>query len=293
MINNLTALFSCFARYYHTENSNIKIYNDRYAKNMLTKKEYEEISKTLEESIKYFNPDYYGIEPLKWIVNNNLAPSILARSKYSEIHLKNEMKLGLKQYVIFASGYDTSAFKVNKKIKVFELDKPEIIDDKLKRVKKAKLDLDNITYIKADFNYDWIDSLLNSGFNQNEKTLFSMLGISYYLDKKIFGDVIYKISKIIPKGSAILFDYPNKNETHKELINKALASLAGEEMKSNYSYEDIEKIASKADMHIYEHLNHKDVDNMFFYDYNTVNPNDRIHAPKGISYVLLVKKDHK
>ena len=121
MNKNKTALISCFARYYHTEKSNIKIYNDKFVKEILNTKEIEEISKSMIDGICFFNPNYQGENPLEWIVNNYLAPSILARSIFNEKHLINEIALGLKQYVILASGYDTSAYKINNKIKVFEL----------------------------------------------------------------------------------------------------------------------------------------------------------------------------
>lgn len=65
------------------------------------------------------------------MVNNNLVPSVLVRSTFNESHLLNKINLGSKQYLILASGYDTSAFKVNKQLKVFELDKKEMIEDKL------------------------------------------------------------------------------------------------------------------------------------------------------------------
>lgn len=61
-------------------------------------------------------------------------------------------------------------------------------------------------------------------------------------------------------------------------------------MKSIYSYEDIENISEEANMLVYDHLNHNDIDNTYFYDYNTLNPNDKILAPNGVSYVILVKQ---
>lgn len=73
--------------------------------------------------INFFNPNYNGDNSLEWIVNNNLAPSVLARSAFNKYHLLNEINLDLRQYLILASGYDTSVFKVNKQLKVFELDK--------------------------------------------------------------------------------------------------------------------------------------------------------------------------
>lgn len=290
MNKNMTALVSAFARLYHIKNSNIKIYNDMYAEKIITEDEYYEISTNMKNGISFFNPNYKGTDPLKLIVNNNLAPSVLARSIFNEYHLFNEINLGLKQYILLASGYDTSAFKVNNKLKIFELDKKEMIEDKLNRINNAKLDITNITYIKTDFNNDWINDLTINNYNLNEKTFCSMLGISYYLDKETFKNTIKQLSNIIPKGSTILFDYPNTFETKKEKLNQQLAKGANEEMKSVYSYKDIEKIAEDSNMLIYEHLNHNDIDNTYFYDYNTLNPNDKIIAPIGISYVMLVKQ---
>ena len=290
MNKNMTALVSAFARLYHIKNSNIKIYNDMYAEKIITEDEYYEISTNMKNGISFFNPNYKGTDPLKWVVNNNLAPSVLARSIFNEYHLFNEINLGLKQYIILASGYDTSAFKVNNKLKIFELDKKEMIEDKLNRINNAKLDITHITYIKTDFNNDWINDLTINNYNLNEKTFCSMLGISYYLDKETFKNTIKQLSNIIPKGSTILFDYPNIFETKKEKLNQQLAREANEEMKSIYSYEDIENIAEDSNMLIYEHLNNNDIDNTYFYDYNTLNPKEKILAPIGVSYVMLVKQ---
>ena len=289
MKKNMTALISAFARTYHTKNSNIKIYNDIYGEKLITEEEYNQISKNMQNGIKFFNPQYNGDNPLQWIVNNNLAPSILARSAFNEYHLLNEINLGLEQYIILASGYDTSAFKFHNKLKVFELDKEELIDDKLNRINNAKLDTTNITYIKTDFNKRWINDLLSNNYNPSKKTFCSMLGISYYLDKETFKNTIKELSTIIPKGSTIVFDYPNTLETDKEQINQQLAKAANEEMKSTYTYKDIENIAEESNMLIYEHLNHNNINNTYFYNYNTLNPNNKIVAPLGVSYAILVK----
>lgn len=282
-MNNMTALVSCFVRAYHTENSNIKVYNDAFASKILTKEEYFNIASNMTSGIKFFNPNYEGDEPLKWIVNNNIGPSVLARAAFNEKHLFNDIKLGLEQYVIIASGYDTIGYKVNKKIKVFELDKKEIIEDKSKRTKN--FDNENISYISCDFNENWILDLLNSGYDKNKKTFCSLLGISYYLPKSTFSKTIKLLSDNMPKGSSIIFDYPNE---YKETKTEELAKLANEEMKSNYSYDEILKIAKLSNMQIYEHLESVQIDNTYFYDYNTLNT-IKLKAPKGVSYCLLVK----
>lgn len=286
----MTALVSCFARYYHTVNSNIKIYNDTLAHAILTKLEIENISKNMMKGIKFFNPYYDEDDSLKWVVNNTLAPSVLARSIFNEKHLLNEIRLGLKQYLILGSGYDTSGYKISDKVSVYELDKKEMIEDKVKRVKNANINTENINYISCDFNSNWIENLLKSSFDKNKKTFCSLLGLSYYLDKEIFKQTISILSKNIPAGSVIVFDYPSNIETKKEIINQVLAKEAGEEMKSKYSYKDIEAIAQTSNILIYEHLNYQDINDTFFYDYNTLNPSNKILTPKGVAYCLLVKQ---
>lgn len=289
MNNNMMGLISAFVRYYHNKNSNIKIYDDKYAELILTKDEIFNISKSMSDGIKFFNPHYNGDNPLEWIVNNQLGPSVLARSAFNKQHLFNEIKLGLKQYVIIASGYDTSAYLVNDKVAVYELDRPAIIEEKIKRVENASIDNLNVVYIGCDFNNEWISLLLNSSYNPNSKTFCSLLGISYYLEKEVFNDTINKLSSVMPSGSVILFDYPNDMESKNEIINKELAKASNEEMKSKYSYSDIEKIANDSNMLIYENLDNNDVDTNYFYKYNLLNLNNNIKAPSGVSYCLLVK----
>ena len=41
---------------------------------------------------------------------------------------------------------------------------------------------------------------------------------------------------------------------------------------------------------IYEHLNNKEMTNTYFEKYNTLNPNNKIIAPKGVCYCLAVKE---
>lgn len=290
MNNNMTGLISAFVRYYHNKNSNIKIYDDKYAELILKENEIFNISKSMSEGINFFDSSYNGDNPLDWIVNNQLGPSVLARAAFNKHHLINEIKLGLMQYVIMASGYDTSGYLVNNKVKVYELDRPFVIEDKKERITSASIDNSNVYYIGCDFNNEWISALLNSNYNTTYKTFCSLLGISYYLDKKVFNDVISKLSLIIPSGSAIVFDYPNDRESRSEVINKKLAKASNEEMKSIYTYSDIEMIANNSNMLIYENLYNYDIDTTYFYKYNLFNPDNTIKAPSGVSYCLLVKK---
>lgn len=288
---NMTALVSCFARAYHNRNSNIKIYEDSLAEMILSKKEYDNISKNMSNGIKFFNPNFIGTEQeaLNWIVNNDLAPSVLARSIFTVKSIQNDKQLGLEQYLIFASGYDTYGY-TDKEIRCYEIDKPNMIKDKIQRVKKANIDYSNVRYIETDFSTDnWENSLISSDIDWNKKVFCSLLGISYYLTKNEFFNMIEKISKLICKDSTIVFDYPTIEDSDKQEITRNLAKGANEEMKAKYNYEELELKFEEYNLLICKHLNYEDINEQYFKEYN-LKSNNKIFAPKGVNYCLIVKR---
>ena len=291
---NMTALVSCFARSYHYKNNKYRIFSDNLAGKILSDKEYNSIANNMSNGIIFFNPSFLGTSEnaLRWIVDNQLSPSVLGRSIFCETSLLNAIKIGCKQYLIFASGYDTFAYRSNiDGLKVFEIDKSEIIEDKIRRLDDNKLDYSKVNFIKCDFtNKKWINNIIDSNYDKNQISFSSLLGISYYLSKEEFSNMIQKISSILCNGSSIIFDYPMSEESKEIEINQKLASGANEQMKSKYSYKEVEDILSENGLLIYEHLNNEEMTNNFFDNYNTLNPNNRIIAPKGVCYCLAVKK---
>ncbi|MGM9834288.1 MAG: class I SAM-dependent methyltransferase [Bacilli bacterium] len=294
---NMTAMVSCFAKAYHYKNNKCKIFSDPIAEKILSEEEYNSIANNMTEGIKFFNPNFEGTkeQALRWIVDNQLSPSVLGRSAFCEKLFQNDIKLGCKQFLMYASGYDTWIYKYSiKNLKVFEIDKDEMIDDKTKRLSNCNIDLSNVSFIKSDFTHkDWIKSILSSNYNANEKSFNSLLGISYYLKKDEFFNMIKSISNIISEGSSVIFDYPTYVESKETMINEKLANGAKEKMQSKYSYEEIEKILSDNNLLIYEHLDDCQMTNNYFEIYNFFNPHNKIIAPKGVAYCLAIKKVDK
>ena len=288
-MNNMTALISCYSRAYHYINNKPNIYSDKYARKLLSDLEYENISKNMQEGINYFNPEFKGTkeESLKWIVDNQLSPSVLGRSAFTSNCLSLAKKIGCKQYLVFASGYDTSS--IDSDIVSFEIDKKEIIEDKINRLSSADIK-HSINFIMTDFTKeDWINDILNSNYDKTQISFCSLLGISYYLTKDEFNNMLKNISSIIPDGSGIIFDYPTIEESKETKTNEELATASNEKMKSKYSYQDIENMLSNNGLLIYEHLDHNEMNETYFKDYNLLNKN-KIYAPIGVNYCLAVKK---
>lgn len=286
---NMTALISCFVKSYHYKNYKCRIFSDSYADKILKENEYDEISQNMANGISFFNKDFNGPDALKWIVNNRLSPTVLARSAFCEKHLLNSIKFGCREYLIYASGYDTFAYRNKYNIKVFEIDMPNMIEDKLKRLNEY--DQKKATYIKCDFTTDeWINNIINSDYDKNKISFNSLLGISYYLTYDEFSNMIKNISNIICDGSSIIFDYPTYEQSDTSKCNESLAIASNNKMKSKYTYKEIEKILSDNHLYIYEHLDYNEMTNNYFKIFNHMNPDDKMYAQKGVSYCLAIKK---
>lgn len=291
---NMTALVNCFARCYHFQNNSYRIFSDSVAQKILSQEEYDSIAHNMASGIQFFNPNFNGNKEaaLRWIVDYQLSPSVLGRSAFCEKSLLHSIRFGCQQYLIFASGYDTFAYRNNNhNLKIFEIDKPKMIEDKIKRLNNNGIDYSHVDFIKCDFeNKNWVNSIMKSNYSKYHLSFSSLLGISYYLSKEEFSNMIENISNIVCSGSSILFDYPTTQEGTQTTINEKLAQEAKEEMKAKYSYKDIEMILEKNGFLIYEHLNHIEMTNTYFDKYNLLNPNHKIIAPKGVAYCLAVKR---
>lgn len=289
---SMTALMSCFVKAYHHENSFIKVYDDFLSKKLLSADEYYRIAQSLKDGIAFFNPAFDGTpdDALEYIVNTHLGPSVLGRSAFTEKSLETAAKLGVNQYLIFASGYDTSGCKFPD-MQVFELDKSQMITDKIRRLEGCNISTSNVSYVKSDFtNSLWKDALEISGYDGHLRAFCSLLGISYYLSAEEFIHFIEDVSSVLATGSTIVFDYPVENGSFSENLKEKMAKGADEEMLSKYSYGDIEKMLENADMLIYEHLEASDIEHQYFATYNSCSRRYPLVAPKDVSYCLAVKR---
>lgn len=291
---SMTALVSCFVRAYHYRNNSFRIFSDPLAEKILSREEYGNIAANMSAGIKFFCPDFSGTEEeaLRQIVDNQLSPSVLGRSAFCEKALINEMRLGCNQYIMYASGYETLAYKeCFAGLKIFEIDRKEMIEDKFRRLKACNADISNADFIECDFSKENPGKKISErNFDPMKKSFNSLLGISYYLTKTEFSDMIKSISNITCEGSCLVFDYPTFQSGKETRLNEKLAEGANEKMKSKYTYEEIEKILSDNGFLIYEHLDDSQMTKNYFEAYNRLNPNNKIAAPKGTAYCLAVKK---
>lgn len=293
-MDNMTALVSAFARAYHYKNNRIHIFADPLAKEMLTDEEYVSISQNMSQGISFFVPGFQGTpeEALRFIVNHQLSPSVLARSAFCERAIGNAVMIGYGQIIIFACGYDTFSLRTkDERLQVFELDRPEMIADRQRRIREKGFEpVCSQICIGCDLALPgWKDDLLSAGFHAETQFFGSLLGISYYLSKDEFRKLITEIASISCAGSTICFDYPQTSGGTESKRNRELAAAAGEQMKAQYSYNELEELLSETGFLVYEHLDADEATNAFFQEYNS-NMEYSMTAPAGVGYCLAVKQ---
>lgn len=290
MEQNMAALVSLFARTYHQKSKDIKIFDDPLSTKLITKKEYEMIRLSMSQGISFFNPNFKGSkeEALKWIVDHQLSPSVLLRSAFCKEAIEEMKEKGCKQYLDFASGYDSFAYMYQNKMNVFEIDKQEVIDDK--RQRRQNVDIKNIQFLSIDLGKDnWINRLLESTYQENQLSVCSLLGLSYYLTHDQFKRLLKEISKHMIKGSRLVFDYPSYQESDETRKSEVLAKEANETMRAKYSFEQLKEILDLCHLKIVRHDDYRiTLDSLIHYnEYYKDNP---IIAPKGVCYCVAEKE---
>ena len=287
-MDNMTALVSCFARAYHYRNSNTPVFADSVAEQILTAEEYSAISRNMTQGIQYFAPGFRGTleEALRFIVNHQLAPSVLARSSFCERAIDNAVRLGCRQIVIYACGYDTFSLRTHTQaLTVYELDRPEMIADRWKRI--ARTGLEPACHVEdigcALSKSAWKERLIEAGFDVERPSFSSLLGIGYYLTEDEFEKLIAGIASLSCEGASICLDYPINEEGRESARNRELAAAAGEAMKARYSYGEMEVLLSRAGFLIYDHMDADEATEAFFKDSDMT-------APAGVGYCLAVRK---
>ena len=294
-----TALVSAFSRAYHSENNEVKVFNDGLAKRLLSEAEYNQIAQGMSSGIGFFNLDFVGTaeEALRWIVDNQLSPAPLARAAFAEEALEHAVLMGTKQYLIFAAGYDTFAYRQPewaKQLHIIEIDSPDTASDKQIRLRNAGIEIpDNVCYIAANFlDKGWERFFADSTCFDSSKTSFcSLLGLTYYLSKQGFKDLISLIDRLIPKDSCLAFDYPDQNTVGLQAKKQMqLAAGANEMMLAEYSENEIRHLLSGFGYEILEHLSPKEVTTRYFYNYNSANPEYSMRAFENVNLCLAIKK---
>ena len=291
MQTDMTALVSCFARYFHTAHSVCPIYADPFAERLLTEEECTRIGTHMAQGISFFAPGYLGEDPLRWVVDHRIGPTVLVRSAFLERHLQQEQAAGARQYLVLAAGYDASAYGRATSMRTFELDRPGMVRDKRRRIVRAGIAAAPVAYVEADLLGEWAGPLLAAGFDRTARTVCSLLGFSYYVSRDQLLRLFRRLSDLLSAESVVLLDWPCEEESETERQNRTLAAGAQADMKDRWSLEQLSGAAEDVGFSVEETLDHEKADQQFCAAHNAAaGPEDQIHASLGVCYSLLRKR---
>lgn len=122
-----------------------------------------------------------------------------------------------KQLVILGVGCDTLSLRLARdKIvpRVFEIDRPGVIDYRISVLKKIQLDVSHINSVAVDFDHeDFGDVLLSTGYKSDEPTVFFAEGLLGYLEPKAVTAIFKFVRTRSAPGSRFVFSFTDRRRS--------------------------------------------------------------------------------
>ena len=179
---SITAKLCSFARAFHSNFGEKKIFDDYLAFDLMGKNQYEEMGQLIENGFdgsKYSQKKWFCHENIMDALYNYILPIPLSRISFAEKELADFASKysgsGKKiQYVICGAGMDSFAFRnTNENIHVFEIDHPDTQKYKKERINELEWMLPkNLTFVPVDFTKDSLrEKLLAAKYAHLKKIL--------------------------------------------------------------------------------------------------------------------------
>jgi methyltransferase (TIGR00027 family) len=137
--------------------------------------------------------------------------SVTIRSRFAEEELARAVAAGARQYVILGAGLDTFAYRrtdLADRLAVYEVDEPETQRWKRECLAEARLAVPgNVHFVAVDFNEGELEqALVAGGFRRDMPTVFSWLGVVYYLPRpSVLETLRFIAGQAAPCG--VVFDF--------------------------------------------------------------------------------------
>ena len=220
---------------------------------------------------------------------------LISRTRFIDDLIEKSTASVAEQYVILGAGYDLRAHRLAlpPRLKVFEVDQPEVQLRKRAKLPKNLPNAENVTYVGIDFNNQTLkEQLLNAGFDQNKPTVFTLEGVSQYIAKDAVISTLKELAELTQKTSATFFiSYVDKllnenpeacfgkgysNPAKKAETIKRLAAKVGEPWISFYSAEEIEGMLHQCGFSLTENKTLADLNDIYFAQVGRTLPEDHI-----------------
>ena len=140
-------------------------------------------------------------------MTSRFRASIIARARFIEDLVAEEVRKGVGQYVILGAGLDTFAQRrpeIASRLKLFEIDQPRMSEWKRRRLIETGYGVpDRLRLVPVDFEAgeSWIDALAASGFDRSKAAIVVSTGVSMYLTREANAATMREVASLAPGSS--------------------------------------------------------------------------------------------
>lgn len=138
--------------------------------------------------------------------------SIVARARFVEDLVEEQLARGVQQYVILGAGLDTFAQRrpdLGAKLRVFEIDEPQTQSWKTQRLRELGIGTaPYLHFVPVDFErgQSWLKELTGAGFDPKQPTIIASTGVSMYLTREAIAATLRDAASL-PSGSTLVMSF--------------------------------------------------------------------------------------
>jgi len=201
--------------------------------------------------------------------------SIVARARFIEDLVAEQVGKGVGQYVILGAGLDTFAQRrpdIASRLRVFEVDQPGPQEWKRRRLVQLGLGVpDFLRFVPVDFKagQSWWDQLLKAGFDRAKTAILASTGVSMYLTKEVNAEMLRQIVALAP-GSTLAMTFLLPRELNDAALRPGMqqaeqgARAAGTPFVSFFTPDEIVTMARDAGFKKVAHVSAADLAARYF-----------------------------
>ncbi|GIN91934.1 S-adenosyl-L-methionine-dependent methyltransferase [Siminovitchia terrae] len=223
---------------------------------------------------------------------SSFRASIVARARYIEDLVTEQLDNGVTQYVILGAGLDTFAQRrpeIASRMRVFEVDQPDTQAWKRQRLIELGFDIPEwLRLVSVDFEAggSWWEQLKTAGFDATRPAVVASTGVTQYLTKDAIMDTLRQVARLAP-GSTLAMTFLLPFElTESELRSEAEAAEKGARSSgtpfiSFFTPPEMLALAQEADFREVQHVSATELNKRYF-----SGRTDNLRLPSGEEFLI-------
>jgi len=156
------------------------------------------------------------------------ANYIAIRIRCFDDAVENYATAGIRQIVLLAAGMDARAYRCAwpDGVTIYEVDHPELLAIK-KEILQREGQAPKCRRITLGMNLEhaWAGPLVDAGLNPDERSIWLIEGLFYYLEEQVVNHVLAEVSKLASSGSVLLTDLVSKSLLTSPWMQEALKAM--------------------------------------------------------------------